>query len=254
MRGLQGKVAIVTGAASPRGIGFAAATRLADEGAHVVLTDINSEGVAQRAAELTGLGHRALGLAHDATDETSWNDVLRATKAEFGRLDILVNNAAICVLSHVVDMELADWRRQVDINAAMTFLGCRTAAREMQASGGGGAIVNIASIAALVAGESAAAYCASKGAVQMLTKVVAIEMAKFGIRVNSVNPGYTVTEMLGADANEGDARIQAVAASIPAARLGRPSEIAAAVAFLASDDASFCNGTALVVDGGMTAQ
>lgn len=253
MRGLQGKVAIVTGAASPVGIGFAAATRLAEEGVSVVLTDINSAGVFERATDLGRLGYRALGLAHDATDEASWEEVLRATKAEFGQLDILVNNAAICQLSHVVDLELADWRRQVDVNSTMTFLGSRMAAREMQAAGGG-AIVNIASTAALFAGEFAAAYCASKGAVQMLTKVLAIEMAKFGVRVNSVNPGYTVTEMLGVQSGDLDTQIAAIAATIPAGRLGQPSEIAAAVAFLASDDASFCNGTALIVDGGMTSQ
>lgn len=254
MRGLRDKVAIVTGAASPIGIGFAAATRLAEEGARVVLTDINHAGVAERASELRRDGHRAIGLAHDAVDEAAWEEVLRATKAEFGPLDILVNNAAICILSHVVDMQLSDWRRVVDVNGSMTFLGCRMAAREMQASGRGGAIVNVASIASMVAGEYGGAYCASKGAVRMLTQVLAIETAKYGIRVNSVNPGYVVTEMMNASSEDPEAAIAQVAANVPAGRLGRPSEMAAAIAFLASDDAAYCNGSAFVVDGGLTAQ
>jgi NAD(P)-dependent dehydrogenase (short-subunit alcohol dehydrogenase family) len=254
MRGLQEKVAIVTGAASPKGIGFATATRLAQEGARIVLTDIDHAAVAERASELRSAGHRAIGLAHDAVDEAAWEAVLRATKAEFGQLDILVNNAAICILSHVVDMQLKDWRRQLDINGSITFLGCRMAAREMQATGRGGAIVNVASVASLVAGEYGAAYCASKGAVHMLTKVLAIETAKYGIRVNSVHPGYTATQMLGDSMDDPDTQFAEIVASIPAGRLGRPSDIAAAIAFLASDDASYCNGSALVIDGGQTAQ
>lgn len=254
MRGLQEKIAIVTGAASPRGIGFAAATRLAEEGARVVLTDIDHAGVAERASELRSAGHSAIGLAHDAVDEAAWEEVLRATKAEYGQLDILVNNAAVCVLSHVVDMQLEDWRRQLDVNGSITFLGCRMAAREMRASGRGGAIVNVASVASLVAGEYGGAYCASKGAVHMLTKVLAIETAQYGIRVNSVHPGYTVTQMLGDSMDDPDAQTADIASKIPAGRLGHPSDMAAAIAFLASDDAAYCNGTALVVDGGQTAQ
>jgi NAD(P)-dependent dehydrogenase (short-subunit alcohol dehydrogenase family) len=254
MRGLRDKVAIVTGAASPKGIGFAAARRLAEEGSHVVLTDINHAGVAERAAELRRDGHRAIGLAHDAVQEEAWEKVLRATKAEFGTLDILVNNAAVIMLDHLVDMPLSNWRRVLDVNGTITFLGCRTAAREMQASGQGGAIVNVASIASLVAGEYGGAYCASKGAVHMLTKVLAIETARYGIRVNSVHPAYTMTEMLGATMDDPEAQIAQIVANIPAGRLSQPSEIAAAIAFLASDDAAYCNGSALVVDGGLTAQ
>lgn len=254
MRGLQDKVAIITGAASPKGIGFATATRLAEEGAKVVLTDIDQVEIAVRAFELRNAGHQAIGLAHNAVEEAAWEDVLGATHAEFGHLDILVNNAAICVLSHLVDMTLDNWRRQLDVNGSMTFLGCRTAARQMQASGRGGAIVNVASVASLVAGEYGGAYCASKGAVHMLTKVMAIETAKHGIRVNSVHPGYTSTQMLGDVAGDPEAQLSQLLANIPARRFAQPSEIAGAIAFLASDDASFCNGTSLVVDGGQTAQ
>ncbi|WP_176599201.1 MULTISPECIES: SDR family NAD(P)-dependent oxidoreductase [Sphingobium] len=254
MRGLSEKVAVITGAASPVGIGFAAASRLAEEGARVVLTDINAAAVADRAEALRHAGYQAIGLGHDATRETEWDEVLRATKAQFGQLDIVVNNAAICITSHLIDMSLADWRRQLDVNGSMTFLGCRMAAREMQAAGRGGAIVNVASIAAIVAGEYGGAYCASKGAVQMLTKVLAIENAKFGIRVNSVNPGYTETQMFTDSAEDPAASIAQMAAVVPAGRLGQPTEMAAAIAFLASDDAAYCNGCAIVVDGGMTAQ
>lgn len=254
MRGLQDKVAIVTGAASPIGIGFATARRLAEEGACVVLTDINHVGVEERAAALRQEGYRAIGLAHDAVDEASWGNVLQTTRTEYGRLDILVNNAAISVTSHIVDMELADWRRQLDVNGTITFLGCRMAAREWQSSGRGGAIVNVASVASIVAGETGGAYCASKGAVAMLTKVMAIENAKYGIRVNSVHPGWTDTAMLSGSMDNPDAQTAQIVSNIPAGRLGQPSEMAAAIAFLASDDAAFCNGTALVVDGGQTAK
>lgn len=253
MRGLREKVAIVTGAASARGIGFATGTRLAEEGVRLVLTDIDHAAVAERAGELRGAGYSALGLAHDAMKEDAWEDVLAATKAEYGRLDILVNNAAICTLSPIIDMPLEDWRRQIDTNGVMTFLGCRTAAREMQASGRGGAIVNVASVASLVAGESGGAYCASKGAVHMLTKVLAIETAKHGIRVNSVHPGYTNTQMLGDEDIDLETTYAAILEKTPAGRFGKPSDIAAAIAFLASDDAAFCIGTSLVVDGGQTA-
>jgi NAD(P)-dependent dehydrogenase (short-subunit alcohol dehydrogenase family) len=151
-------------------------------------------------------------------------------------------------------MELADWRRQLDVNGTSAFLGCRIAARELQSSGRGGAIVNVASTASIVAGEYGGAYCASKGAVAMLTKVLAIETAKYGIRVNSVHPGWTETAMLGDSLDDPEAQTAQIRALIPAARLGKPSEMAAAIAFLASEDAAFCNGTALVVDGGLTAQ
>jgi NAD(P)-dependent dehydrogenase (short-subunit alcohol dehydrogenase family) len=253
MRGLRDKVAIVTGAASRKGIGFATAARLAEEGASVVLTDINHVAVTERASELRRDGRRAIGLAHDAVDEAAWEEILRVTKTEFGTLDVLVNNAAICLLSRVVDMPLSDWRRVLDVNGSIAFLGCRMAAREMQASGRGGAIVNVASIASIVAGEAGGAYCASKGAVHMLTKVLAIESAKYGIRVNSVHPGYVPTEMLGA-ADDSEAQLAQVTANVPAGRLGRPSEIAAAIVFLQSYDAAYCTGSALIVDGGLTAK
>lgn len=254
MRGLRDKVAIVTGAASPIGIGFATAKRLAEEGALVALTDLNQAGVEERAAELRQAGYRAIGIAHDAIDEASWETVLQTTRDELGPLDILVNNAAIAIQAHVVDTELSEWRRQIDVNGTTAFLGCRIATREWQSSGRVGAIVNVASTASLVAGEYGGAYCASKGAVHMLTKVLAIETAKYGIRVNSVHPGYTVTQMLGDSMDDPDAQTAEIASNIPAGRLGHPSDIAAAIAFLASDDAAYCNGTALVVDGGSTAQ
>jgi NAD(P)-dependent dehydrogenase (short-subunit alcohol dehydrogenase family) len=176
------------------------------------------------------------------------------TEGQFGPLDVLVNNAAICTLSHIVEMPLNDWRRVLDINGSIAFLGCRIAAREMQSAGRGGAIVNVCSIASIVAGEYGGAYRASKGAVQMLTKVLALEMAKYGVRVNSVHPGYILTEMVSASMEDPDAQIANIVANVSAGRLGWPSEIAAAIAFLASDDAVYCNGSALVIDGGLTAQ
>lgn len=257
MRGLQDRTAIVTGAASQLGIGFATATRLAEEGVKVVLTDINGAGVAERARELRDLGHKAVGVAHDGTDENSWEEVVRATKAEFGPPDIVVNNAGVAILSPVADMELRDWRRQLDVNGTLVFLGCRMAVREMRALGRGGAIVNVSSIAALVGAQGGGAYCASKAAVQMLTKVLALETAKEGIRVNSVHPGRVLTEMMHASLagiDDPAAQLAALATDVPCGRLGLAAEVAAAIAFLASDDANYCTGSSLVVDGGFTAQ
>jgi NAD(P)-dependent dehydrogenase (short-subunit alcohol dehydrogenase family) len=254
MRGLKGKVAIVTGAGSPVGIGFASARRLAEEGARVLLTDVLPGSAAERADELRAVGFDVAGCDQDVSDEAGWDAVIAEVVDRWGELNIVVNNAGVAILCRGVEMTLAQFRRQLDINVNGTFLGCRAAMRQMQRQGGGGAIVNISSVAAYVTGVGSGAYAASKAAVRMLTKTYALEGAAYGIRVNSVHPGATDTAMIAKAVEEHPASTETILATIPMGKLGDPREIAGAVAFLASDDASYCVGSGLVVDGGVLLQ
>jgi NAD(P)-dependent dehydrogenase (short-subunit alcohol dehydrogenase family) len=252
---LAGKVALVTGAAS--GLGAETARRLAREGAAVMLSDLSiGEGEAV-AAEVTTAGDRAAFIAHDVTSEDDWAAAVTATTGTFGRLDILVNNAGI--VGNQLDLmthTLADWRRILAVNLDGVFLGMRAVGSTMAAQGSG-SIINLSSILGKVGMANTSAYAASKGGVLMLTKAAAIEWAPLGIRVNSVHPGFIDTPMvanaLHASENGNEMR-SAIIAAHPLGRLGVPREIADAVVFLASDEASFMTGAELVVDGGYTAQ
>lgn len=254
MTRMADRVVIVTGAASPRGIGFATAVRLCAEGARVVLTDIDGEGAAARAAELGGQGAEALGLAHDVASEAGWDAVVDAALARFGRIDALVNNAGIVLLAPFGETSLADWNRQIDINLTGTFLGCRAVMRQMQRQDGGGAVVNVSSVAGLVGMRRTSGYAASKGGVRLLSKTLALEGAADGIRVNSVHPGVIETDIQQGARGSDPSASAAIAAVIPLGRTGQPDHLAAAIAFLLSDDAAYVTGTELVVDGGLTAQ
>lgn len=249
MQGIAGKTALVTGAAAPTGIGFACARRLAAEGAKVLLADIDADALADRVAQLRGEGHDVDGMTLDVIDEAGWDRTIARVVGAWGRLDILVNNAGIAVLARLIDLSLTQFRRQTDINIHGVFLGCRAAMRHMTGQGGG-IIVNMSSIAAYGSGPGSSAYAASKAAVNMLTKTLALEAAADGIRVNSVHPGLIDTNMIASTVEQSPGLV----AAIPLGRLGRPEEIAAMVAFLASDDASYCQGGSFVVDGGVTAQ
>jgi NAD(P)-dependent dehydrogenase (short-subunit alcohol dehydrogenase family) len=251
---MAGRVVIVTGAASPRGIGYATAARLSGEGARVVLTDIDGNGAAARAAELGGQGGEALGLAHDVASEAAWDAVVAATLARFGRIGGLVNNAGVVLLAPALEASLADWHRQLDINLTGTFLGCRAVMRQMQAQGDGGAVVNVSSVAGLVGMRRTSGYSASKGGVRLLSKTLALEGAEHGIRVNSVHPGVIETDIQQGARGSDPAASAAIAAAIPLGRTGQPGHLAAAIAFLLSDDATYVTGTELIVDGGLTAQ
>jgi len=240
---LAGKVALITGAAS--GIGRATAALFHAEGAKVAATDRNEAG-------LKTLGPDAdLALAQDVTDEARWREVVDAVVAAFGRLDILVNSAGIGVLGNIETATLADWRKVNAVNVEGTFLGCREAVRAMKETGGG-SIVNLSSVAGIIGDASSAAYCASKGAVRMLTKSAALHCARagYGIRVNSVHPGVIETPML---QHNPAAFNEAMVRATPIKRIGQPDDIARMVLYLASDAASFITGAEFAVDGGSTA-
>ena len=252
---LAGKVALVTGAAS--GLGAETARRLAREGAAVMLSDLNSTAGEVVAAQIIASGGRAAFSAHDVSSEDDWAATVTATTGAFGRLDILVNNAGI--VGNQLDLmthSLADWRRILAVNLDGVFLGMRAVGAVMAAQGGG-SIINLSSILGKVGMANTSAYCASKGGVLMLTKAAAVEWAPLGIRVNSVHPGFIDTPMV-ADAlhaaENGNEMRSAIIAAHPLGRLGVPREIADAIVFLASDEASFMTGAEMVVDGGYTAQ
>jgi NAD(P)-dependent dehydrogenase (short-subunit alcohol dehydrogenase family) len=245
------KIALVTGAAS--GLGAETARRLAAEGALVMLTDRDPAGADVAAA----IGDHADFALHDVTLEADWAAVVAKTLERFGRPSILVNNAGIAGGRHdLLTHSLDDWRRVLSINLDGVFLGMRYCGPLMAAKGGG-SIINLSSILGKVGLGGAAAYCASKGGVLMLTKAAALEWAPLNIRVNSLHPGFVDTPLvagaLHAAENGNEMRDRLIAAH-PMGRFGVPREIADAVVFLASDESSFMTGAELVVDGGYTAQ
>lgn len=248
---VAGKTALVTGAAS--GLGAETARRLAAEGANVMLTDRDSAG-----AEIAAtIGNQAEFMLHDVASEADWSDVVAATVMRFGRLDVLVNNAGVAGSSlDLLTHSLEEWRRILSVNLDGVFLGLRHCGPVM-AGQGAGSVINLSSILGKVGMAGAAAYCASKGGVVLLTKAAALEWAPLGIRVNSVHPGFIDTPMVSGAihaAENGNEMRDMLIAAHPMARFGIPREIADAIVFLASDESSFMTGAELVVDGGYTAR
>jgi NAD(P)-dependent dehydrogenase (short-subunit alcohol dehydrogenase family) len=254
MKGLNGKVALVTGAASAGGLGFATAQRLAQEGARLMLTDLDVAGVEARAAELRAAGHLAAAMAQDVTDEAQWAAVIDATVSQFGSLDILVNNAGIAVLRMMDVVTAADWHKQIDVNLTSVFYGCRAGLAQMRKQGRGGSIINLSSVAGLIGVPGTAAYSASKGGIRLMTKTIAMESAREHIRVNSVHPGSIWTDMQKVAMRDNPEQFDIIKQAIPMGDLGQPEDIGAMIAFLASDDAKYITGAEFVVDGGLTAQ
>jgi NAD(P)-dependent dehydrogenase (short-subunit alcohol dehydrogenase family) len=255
---LQGKAAMITGAAS--GIGRATAKLFAQEGAKVILADINTKDGQITAATIVEAGGEAIFLEADLSQSEDVKRVVREAISNFGRIDVLHNNAGILIFSNVVDCTEEEWDRVMAVNLKSAFLLSKYTVPEMMKAGGG-SIINTASIGGIVGAENATAYAASKGGMIQLTRSMALDYGPYHIRVNCICPGSTETPMLqhvwsvegkalGKDIN---AMRQTYIQGRPLRRIGTPEDIAYAALYLASDESKFVTGTCLIVDGGVTA-
>ncbi|WP_430809682.1 MULTISPECIES: glucose 1-dehydrogenase [unclassified Carboxylicivirga] len=243
MKRLENKVAIITGSA--QGMGATHAERFIKEGAKVVITDLNEE---KGRALANQLGNNSLFIKQDVTRETDWQRVIEKTQKAFGKINILVNNAGITMNKSILKMTEEEYLRIVKINQLSVFMGIKNAALAMK-DNNGGAIINISSINGIVGG--AAGYTDTKFAVRGLTKAAVLELAKYGIRVNSVHPGVIATPMV----EQGDTKnsVEAFAKHIPLQRIAQPNEVSNLVLYLASDESLYSTGSEFIIDGGLTA-
>jgi NAD(P)-dependent dehydrogenase (short-subunit alcohol dehydrogenase family) len=248
---LAEKIALITGAAS--GIGWATAEQFVQEGAVVVLADRDTEKLAQRLSGLQVRDNRHRAITLDVASEEQWIRAMQEIEGAFGRLDVLVNNAGIGYFRSIAEMTYQEWRTILAVNLDSVFLGTKYALPLLGRSGKG-SIVNVSSIRGLVAGPNTGAYCASKAGVRLFTKSTALECAAMGngVRANSVHPGVIETSMSAQALDEATRSERSKA--IPVRRFGQPTEIAAAIVFLASDESSYMTGSEVTVDGGYTAQ
>lgn len=248
---LAGKAVLISGGAS--GIGLATARRAMEEGAHVAVGDIDLDAGERAARESPGLHFVRL----DVTSDESWAGAVADVRERFGRLDGVVNNAGIFIIGDIETMSDADWHRTQAVNVDGVFYGCRHAVRALKAQGG--SIVNLSSVSGIIGGHNVVAYNASKGAVRMLTKSVALYCARrdYGIRCNSVHPTFVDTAMyqgIVSGARDPDKIRAALLAQVPLGRVAEAREIADLIVYLLSDESRFVTGAELVIDGGMTAQ
>lgn len=241
---LENRVAIITGGA--QGMGASHAKRFVAEGAKVVITDILTDKGQALADEL---GDNALFIQHDVTKAADWDRVIQETENKFGPVNILINNAGIGFVKLIEDMTEEEYRMEIDINQVSIFLGMKAVLPSMKKTEKG-SIVNISSVAGLIALPQYVAYSGSKFAVRGMTKVAALEFAEYGIRVNSVHPGLIDTPMTQDEANA--ASLAEFAKTIPLGRAAQPEEVTNLVLFLASDDSSYSTGSEFVIDGGNT--
>jgi NAD(P)-dependent dehydrogenase (short-subunit alcohol dehydrogenase family) len=247
--GLKGKVAIVTGAGGA--IGAATATSLAAEGAHLVIGDVDAAALERTAAVLRSMGGRVVSVALDVSDEGSWRAAVDLAVAEFGGIDVLVNNAGLNSEADAIDETVEGFQRLIAVNEIGVWLGMKHCIPKMREAGGG-SIVNVASICGVVAGFGRAiAYHATKASIRGMTRNSALRFAPDGIRINSVHPGPVNTAMQ--DKDRGTPIEQKNLEMIALHRFGEPDEVASVITFLASSRASFMTGAEVFVDGGWTA-
>jgi len=251
MTRLAGKAAIVTGAA--HGIGLACARRLAADGASVALADIDREAGEAAAKALRDQGARAIFVATDVAQRPALAALIDRAASEFGRLDIMLNNAGVALSAPIVEMSDELFDKVLSINLRAAFIGTQLAARKMIEAKNGGVIINMSSVNALLAIPGLAAYACTKGALNQLTKVAAVELAPHNIRVVAIGPGTILTELAKKAVLSDDAARKKILSRTPIGRAGEPEEVAAVAAFLASDDASYITGQTIYPDGGRLA-
>ncbi len=255
MSRVEGKVAIITGAAS--GLGFAAAQKLLEEGAKVMLSDINEEVINSMSERLSQFSQTQFSTCiHDVTNEDSWIELIDKTEKDFGKINILVNSAGISLGADIVSTDFEIWKKVHEVNLDSVFLGCKYAIPKMSAHGHG-SIINISSISGIVAGWNTAAYNSSKAGVRLLSKSVALYCAKKGydVRCNSLHPAFVNTPILDPlkQAFGADEAVAKLARQIPMNKIGDTDDVSYAILYLASDESKFMTGTEIVLDGGLSA-